>query len=172
MQHFSPDECLWCGGKYEDHNKLAWAKKKLLYTPFDLNLDKVTKRARRSKIEQVWKTVPPDIRTIYKFHERYAVDADSLTETSKWKSEQERLLKEKIKQKYGSDKTMKTHSAFGIRYMLPSFQEPSLSRFIVHNQLNRLIQIQEYENEAMDLQQRGQFSRGRARRLKAKFGQI
>lgn len=172
MKNFSPDECVWCGGKYEDHIKLAWAKKKHLYSPFDLSLDEVTKRARRSKIEQVWKTIPPEIRTIYKFHERYVVDVDSLVTTSKRKSEKRRLSKEKIKQQYGSDKTVKTYIAFGIKYVLPSFPEPGLSKFIVLNQLNRLIQIQEYENEAIDLQQRGQFTRGRARRLKAKFGQI
>lgn len=172
LKHCSPDECLWCGGKYEDHVKLSWAKKNYLYTPFDLHLDSVAKRAKKSKAEQVWKTVPPDVRTIYKFHERYVLNIDSVIGASKRKSEQKRILKEKFKQQYGSDKTMKTHKIFGIRYALPGPPDPGLLRYIVLTQFNRLIQIQEYENEALDLKRRGHFTHGQSRRLKAKFGLI
>jgi hypothetical protein len=37
LRHYRPDSCLLCGGTYQDHLALAWAKH--LYTPLDRRLD-------------------------------------------------------------------------------------------------------------------------------------
>lgn len=41
---YSPDKCLICGGTFDDHLTLWWAKKKLLYTPYDRILDETFQR--------------------------------------------------------------------------------------------------------------------------------
>jgi hypothetical protein len=47
LRHYSPDSCVLCGGTYQDHLALAWAKH--LYTPLDRRLDDDYKNGRLEK---------------------------------------------------------------------------------------------------------------------------
>lgn len=40
-KRYSPDKCMLCGGSFRDHLLLWWTKCNGLYTPFDLQLDRV-----------------------------------------------------------------------------------------------------------------------------------
>ena len=167
---YSPDSCLWCGGSHEDHVALAWSKK-YLYTPFDLLLDRVKQDATSTQLIKVWKDVAPDVKTTYGFHKRYVIDIDSPPEKS---VKSERLL---MAQRRDDDdgltdnNTMEVKKMYGIRYLLPRFAiaSPLFSRQIVMRQLNRMIEIQQFENEVLELKKHGEYSRRRARRIKERL---
>jgi hypothetical protein len=54
---------------------------------------------------------------------------------------------------------------------LPRFAiaSPLFSRQIVMRQLNRMIEIQQFENEVLELKKHGEYSRRRARRIKERL---
>jgi hypothetical protein len=156
---YSPDACIWCGGNHADHVALAWSKT-YLYSPFDLLLDRVKKEATTTNEIKVWKDVPPTIKITYGFHKRYVIDVDAPSENMKRDKEGKAIY----------DTSQVTVSkTYGIRYLLPRFPQSHLARQIVTFQLNRLIEIQQLENEVLELKQHGEYSRNRERRLKSQL---
>lgn len=144
---------------------LSWSKK-YLYNPFDLTIDRVKKEATRTRETQVWKNVPPDVRTTYAFHQRYVVDVHSVIEGSKNKRERTKALQQAIQDRHGGAEVA-VNDLFGIRYLLRRFPGPSLSRQLVAGQLTRLIEIQEIDNEVQELKKHREYTRGKARGLRA-----
>lgn len=159
---YSPDACIWCGGNHADHVALAWSKK-YLYSPFDLLLDSVKKEATTRKEIKVWKDVLPDIKTTYGFHKRYVIDIDAPSENVKRDKEGRAI--------YNASE-MSVSKTFGIRYLLHRFPQSHVARQIVSFQLNRLIEIQQLENEVLELKQHGEYSRNRGRRLKLQLQEM
>lgn len=156
---YSPDACFWCGGNHADHVALAWSKT-YLYSPFDLMLDRVKKEATTITEIKVWKEVPPDIKTTYGFHKRYVIDVDAPLENTKPDKEG--------KASYDTSRMFESRT-FGIRYLLPRFSQSHVARQIVTFQLNRLIEIQQLENEVLDMKQHGEYSRNRRKLLKSQL---
>ena len=156
---YSPDSCLWCGGSHVDHVSLVWSKRHL-YSPFDMMLDRIKNQATMTKEVKVWNDVPPDIKTTYMFHTRYVVDID-IPPVGMTRDKSGKAL-------YDHSKMSQTKT-FGVRYLLPKFQQSHVARQIVTLQLNRLIEIQQLENEILELRQHGMYTRQRERRLKSQL---
>ena len=64
---------------------------------------------------------------------------------------------------------MAVAKSFGVRYLLPRFERPQVSRLIVMSQLNHLIELQELQNKVLELKQYGEYSRRNAKRLKERL---
>ena len=123
-------------------------------------LDRVTKEATTTKEIKVWKDVPPDIKTTYGFHKRYVVDIDAPPNNVK---------KDKEAKAIYDPSRMAVAKSFGVRYLLPRFERPHVSRLIVMSQLNHLIELQELQNKVLELKQYGEYSRRNAKRLKERL---
>jgi hypothetical protein len=148
---------------------LAWSKR-YLYTQFDLLVDRVTKDATSTEMIKVWKELPPDIKTTFGFHKRYVVDVNTVTKNARSKKEKDRFLREAVQKRYGNRvKEVATKSLFGVRYVFPRSLSSPFTRFLVLARLNRLVEIQEYENAIIDLRQHGEYTRRRAMRIKERL---
>lgn len=142
---------------------MAWSKTHL-YSPFDLMLDRVKKDATSLQVTQVWKDVPPDVKTVYGFHKRYVIDVNDALKGIKGKKERRKKMEEVIEERYGNTKNVAAKNVYGVRFALPRFDHLSGIREIVESRLRRLIEIQEIDNEVIDLKKHGAYSkRGAAR---------
>jgi hypothetical protein len=163
VARYSPDSCLICGGSFNDHLALWWSKH--LYTPFDLWLDRVNKaaevedpeksshRTMRSKGSQTWGR---ESALKFCFHGRYVLETSLLTEGVPRKSDQQKLVRRAVTERYPTSTIMERRMARGskVSYMVPALlsegkESPFILRFvrgIALNAIDSLVYLEEKED--------------------------
>jgi hypothetical protein len=156
---YSPDSCLFCGGSFEDHMTLKWAKQ--LYTPFDRYLDAVRERcvitppptvdttSNNRKSSKQRNTVVPLSKPLFPkhvFHRLYVQDTD-VVPTKKKNAGRQIWSSKPQKQR---DKVFYRQCEH-VRYQIP-FREVTLLRAIALAAVEALIRLERIEDR--DVQRR------------------